>query len=311
MRRSEKKRNDLPLIKPMEPVSIEEIPENMDYFAQVKWDGIRILANVAEDDIQLYTRNMQLRTWTYPEIVMELRAQFSGRQILLDGECVSWKEDKPDFFQVLRRDRMKNLEKIQRMTKEIPVVYMVFDLLFLDGEWMLDHPFSRRMERLQSLLISTPLVQLCTSTEDGVRLLRYVKKKQWEGIVLKEKNSAYHEGRKSQAWKKLKLKQVMEAFVLGVTFRAKKVNALILGRMEDDTWHYIGKVSSGLTQEEIELITNWVASVKVDQLPAISVQMKQPVVWVPPHLKVTIEFSEWTPSGTLRSPVIKGYSFQI
>lgn len=305
------KQSGLPLIKPMEPVLIHQLPEKMNYVAQIKWDGIRILANIYDDDIQLYTRNMQLRTLTYPEIVMELSTQFAGRQLILDGECVAIKDGKPDFFQVLKRDRIKNLEKIQRMMEEIPVIYMVFDLLFLDGEWLIDLPFMERMERLRSLLITTPFLQLCSSLEDGKRLLSYVEAKQWEGIVLKETTSAYHEGRKSHAWRKLKLKQTIEAYVMGVTFRAKKVNSLIIGIIEDDSWHYIGKVSAGLTQKEIELITNWVSSVQVDQAPAVSVQVKQPIVWVPPHLKVLVEFTEWTPSGTLRSPVIKGYSFQI
>ena len=295
----------------MEPVLTTKLPEKMNYLAQVKWDGIRILANALNGEIQLYTRNTQMRTWTYPEIVMELHAQVSDRQLILDGECVSFKDGKPDFFQVLKRDRIKNLEKIKRLMQEIPVVYMVFDLLFLDGEWLLNDPYVERLEKLQSLLINTPQIQLCTSMEDGKRLLNYVKKKQWEGIVLKEKTSVYHEGRKSTAWKKLKITQKIEAFVIGVTFRGERVNSLILGMMEEGSWHYIGKVSSGLTQKEIELITNWVSSVQVGKPPGMSVEIREPIVWVPPHLKVEIEFVEWTPTGTLRSPVIKGYSFQI
>lgn len=295
----------------MEPILIKEIPAKTDCLAQVKWDGIRLLAYVHDGDIQLYTRNHRLRTFTYPEIAMELRAQFPTQQLILDGECISIDDGKPNFFQVLKRDRLKDLEKIKRMMSEIPIIYMVFDLLYLDGEWLTRYPLLDRIDKLGSLLISTPIIQLCSAVEDGDRLLKYIKEKQWEGIVLKEKKSVYHAGRKHQSWRKIKLTQKMEAFVIGVTFRSRKVNSLIVGINEDDSWHYIGKVSSGLSQKEIDLITNWVASVQIDQPPIIQVPLeKQQIVWVPPHLKVEVEFSEWTPSGMLRSPVIKGYAFQ-
>lgn len=303
--------NNLPLIQPMEPILIESIPEDVDCLAQVKWDGIRLLAYIHNGDVQLYTRNRHPRTWTYPEIVMDLQAQFPDQQLILDGECVSIKEGKPNFFQILKRDRLKDLKKIQHMMSESPVTYQVFDLLYLNGKWLTQHPLEARMERLRSLLITTPFVQLCLGVEDEKRLLTYVEKKQWEGIVLKEKRSVYRFGEKHSSWMKFKLRQRIKAFVVGVTFRSRRVKSLILGWYEEDSWHYIGKVSSGLTQKEIELITNWVASIQVDQPPMIQVpREKEPIVWVPPHLKVEVEFMEWTPSGTLRSPVIKGYSFQ-
>ncbi len=303
--------DDRPLIKPMEPILIKEMPKKSDCLAQVKWDGIRLLAYVRKGKVRLYTRNHRSRTLTYPEIVMDLRAQFPSQELILDGECVSFKDGKANFFQVLKRDRMKDLDKIKEMMKGFPAVYMVFDLLYLNGEWLTSYPLVDRLDQLSSLLISTPFVQLCSTIEDGGRLWKYIKTREWEGMVLKKKRSVYHAGKKHRDWKKVKVTQKIEAFVIGVTFRSRKVNSLIVGIHDDDAWQYIGKVSSGLSQKEIELITNWVASVRIDEPPQVDVPLeKQKIVWVPPHLKVKISFFEWTPSGTLRSPVIQGYSFQ-
>lgn len=295
----------------MEPTVAHKIPPQKDLIYQVKWDGIRLFAYIDHGKVHLYTKKQKIRTMVYPEITAELRDQFPDQRLILDGECMVFHDRRPDFYQVFRRDRMKNVDHIQQLAMKRPVTYMVFDLLYFQDQWLTHFPLIERIKKLQSVLTTTPLIQICSSTEDGQRLLKLTKSRQWEGIVFKEKKSAYYPGQKHPSWQKIKHIQKIDAYVIGVIWGKRRVSSLVLGIRQDGSWHYIGKVKSGLTSKDLDLISHWVMTVQSN--PAVSVPVgltENPMIWVPPDLKVRLEFEEWTHAGTLRSPVVKQYSFQ-
>lgn len=310
MRRTESL-SHLPFIQPMEPIIAHEIPQRNDLIYQVKWDGIRLFAYVDHGKVHLYTKKQKNRTIVYPEIAAELCEQFPDQRVILDGECIVFHERRPDFYRVFRRDRMKNVDQIQQLATAKPVTYMVFDILYSQDQWLTHLPFVYRMKKLQSVLTTTPLIGICSSTEDGQRLLQFTKSRQWEGIVLKEKESSYHVGQRHSSWQKIKHVQKMEAYVIGVIWGSRRVSTLILGIRQDGSWHYIGKVKSGLTLKDLDLISHWVMTVQSEPPASVPIGLTgNPIIWVPPDLKVKLEFVEWTHAGTLRSPVVKKYSFQ-
>ncbi|WP_124727390.1 DNA ligase [Staphylospora marina] len=296
-------------IHPMEPVMIDQLKPSANDLYQIKWDGVRILANIGEGNVQLYTRKHRERTRTYPEVRAELEKQFAGTTAVLDGEMVAVKNGKPDFFEVMKRDRLKSESRILRAVDSIPVCYMVFDLLYLDGTWLTDLPLAERLKLLENRLENKSVVRCCPTSDDGESLWRFTEERGWEGIVIKERSGVYHFGRKHPTWRKLKHFRRLEALVAGCLLKGGVVHSLLLAVEEDGKLRWIGRAASGLTSRDLSLLTEWCRSQEARTSPAVHASLLpgEEVVWLPPVLKVKVKFMEWSPDGTLRSPVILGF----
>jgi bifunctional non-homologous end joining protein LigD len=292
----------------MEPVLSKQLLVHPDYVYQVKWDGIRILSKIEQDNVILHTRHGNIRTHTYPEITQLLLNQFAGKSIYLDGEMISIYQGKSDFFQVLKRDRLKTPSKIEPAVRRIPVCYMVFDILY-DDQWVTDKSFHERNEILNSIISPTDQFQLCPTTTDGEALFSYTKEQGWEGIVAKKRAGKYHIGEKHTTWRKIKHFQHLESTILGVTLKSGKVYSLLLGtKKNDEEWHYIGRVSSGLDTEEKKLLTEYSKFLQIPTPVALIPPFhEEEIRWFFPDIHVEIRFLEWTPDRTLRSPVIERF----
>jgi bifunctional non-homologous end joining protein LigD len=293
-------------VKPMEPVLAHEIDESPERLYQVKWDGVRLLACKNGKQVRLFNRKGREKTATYPELVSVVKT-LPVQSVVLDGEVIAIREGKPDFFYVMKRDSVSHAGKI--LATSIPVHYMVFDLLFMDGHWLLNEPLMQRIDRLSPLFTdrTSDTMQLCDSVEDGYALWEVTRKKGWEGIVSKEKNGLYYVGRKHPTWQKIKHFRNLTARVAGVTFRGKWVNALLLAVEDAGQWIYIGRAGSGLNDRERELITRWVPQVRQTKPSVMNPPSLKGVTWVEPILPVKVQYLEWTPDATLRSPSIRGF----
>ncbi|MEN6461790.1 MAG: DNA ligase, partial [Syntrophomonas sp.] len=102
--------------KPMEPIPYPEPFDNEDYIYQVKWDGVRILAFINQNEVQLLNKHNHVRTVQYPELSV-LSQQIKGQRAILDGEVVVLKNGKPSFPSVMRRDLSANSPTIKYMQK--------------------------------------------------------------------------------------------------------------------------------------------------------------------------------------------------
>ncbi|WP_028777201.1 RNA ligase family protein [Shimazuella kribbensis] len=295
------------LVKPMEPVLSNQLLVDPNLVYQVKWDGIRILAKIENGNVLLHTRNGNVRSFIYPEIRDILTNKFAKQTLYLDGEMITINKGKADFFQVAKRDRMKTASKIQQYISKIPVSYIVFDILQYN-DWITDKPLHERLSILHETIEPTDKIQVCPTTTDGESLFHYTKNQGWEGIVLKEKNGKYHLGVKHPTWKKIKHFQYVTATVLGVTLKSGSVYSLLLGKRERGEWIYIGRVSSGLSTEEKQILTIYSNSLSVSNpVTAIPAFKEEEIRWFSPNMQANIRFLEWTPDATLRNPVIESF----
>lgn len=291
----------------MEPVLSKELILNPAYVYQVKWDGIRILTKIEEGQITLHTRHGNIRTHTYPEITKQISSTFGNTPLYLDGEMISIYNGKADFFQVLKRDRLKTPSKIEVAISRIPVCYIVFDILYYK-EWVTERSFVERNSLLEELIIPTEQLQTCPSTIDGETLYHYTKQQGWEGIVAKEREGKYHIGEKHPTWRKIKHFQYIESTILGVTLKSGSVYSLLLGTKKDGKWHYIGRVSSGLSLEEKMILTEYSKTLAIATPATIIPSFREEEIrWFTPDIHVEIRFLEWTPEGILRNPVIERF----
>lgn len=295
---------------PMEPVRWASPFNSPHWVFQPKWDGVRLLAHLDGSDVRLFSKRGHERTSLYPELVAELSQRFQGRQAIFDAEAVVFTQDRPSFPRIMQRELAGNPWVIQAYVTALPVTYLVFDLLYLDGKEVIERPFIERQELLRNALESRESVVLTPGFPGhGLALFTAVRERGWEGVVAKLATSPYVPGGKSPYWRKVKVRLEQLCAVGGFTITSRGLGSLLLGAYQDGALRYIGRASSGLTETERETLADYLAStVRPDSpftlpphLPGLQVR------WVEPTQAVRVEFAEWTEELRLRHPVIRSF----
>ncbi len=279
---------------------------------ELKWDGVRALAYVERGRVHFRSRNDLNITATYPEL-HGIGLALGSRQALLDGEIVAWDDaGRPSFTRLQRRMHVAELARARRLTASVPVTYVVFDVLHLDGRPLLDVPYDRRRELLVSLRLegahwSTP--QAFTDRV-GTDVLRAALGRGLEGVVCKRRDSPYQPGRRSQLWVKVKGRRTQEVVIGGFTpgkgHRQGRLGALVVGIPKGDGLAYVGKVGTGFSDEALEALARRLAEIRRTQCPFTTVPPVPQVLWVEPMLVGEVEFAQWTRDGRLRQPSWRG-----
>ncbi|MGN7350089.1 RNA ligase family protein [Paenibacillus amylolyticus] len=299
-----------PLI-PFEPISRDTLPTGPQWIAQVKWDGVRMLAYEDGHELRLVNRRLHDRTAQYPELVTP-RNLCSGSSYILDGEVIALDPDtgKPSFYHVLRRDRMSRPEGIAQAIHQIPVTYMVFDILFYEGKWVTDQPLADRQRLLHEVLNTAPHVQEVTNTLDAASLLTVMRQHQMEGIVCKDLTSSYGIQGKDQRWQKVKIMHDLYAMIGGVTYRSGIVNAVAVGVYDGPDFVYIGHVGTGkLNSNTWRELTHQVEPLIRQDRPFHNVpERSAETTWVEPRIGVKVQYMELTHHNTLRHPSIQTFA---
>ncbi|WP_336787728.1 non-homologous end-joining DNA ligase [Paenibacillus sp. MMO-177] len=297
-------------ILPMEPMASAAIPTGEEWIAQVKWDGVRVLTYADQGEVRLFNRKKNERTMHYPEIA-HLREYCSSQSVILDGEVISLGEHgKPSFQRVMRRDGVRNSERIGRAVETVPIFYMIFDIIYLNGMWIHDKPFHERAELLSEIIAPNKHIQLVPSVSPTQSLFDVVKQQQMEGIVLKRINSSYAIGKKREDWLKVKNFQDLIAVIGGFTLNHNTVNSILLGLYDSDgRLHYVGHTGTGkMTVNDWRELTEELKGIVTARLPFAKLpQRHRDVIWVRPEKTVKIKFAEWTEGGSLRQPSIEGF----
>ncbi|CAM3624083.1 DNA ligase [Marinicrinis lubricantis] len=261
------------------------------------------------NEVKLINRRLNERTSQYPELT-NISAYCSAKSVILDGEIIALDEGRPSFYQVMRRDGIKKQQNIERAVKQIPITYMIFDILYCDGDWVLEKSLEMRQHLLRKIITPSMAVQLVDNYPESENLLEVMRQHQMEGIVLKDLSSSYSIGGKDQRWQKKKVFKDLNAAVGGVTFRGKTVNSLILGLYDDDgRFWYIGHAGSGkLSVQDWREVTAVVPALQMQSRPFENLPERwKGAVWLKPALTVKVQYLEWTPHQTLRHPTIQAF----
>jgi methyl-accepting chemotaxis protein len=227
----------------MEPILIDYVVEGKEWIHQVKWDGIRGLCYIDNGSTRLYTRSGRERTEWYPEI-SGIGKNLNCVKVVLDGELIVLNEKGvPSFHHIMSRERVKRKERLSYYMEEYPVQYMVFDILYKDGQDLRAMPLCERKKILDNTLESNGIIQPVTDYRDGKALFFAMKEKKMEGIVSKHIKSRYIAGKKHRKWYKTKIKKRIFAVVCGAKLNGKEIKSLILGEYDKNELHPIGSVS--------------------------------------------------------------------
>jgi bifunctional non-homologous end joining protein LigD len=283
---------------------------------EVKWDGIRAIAYCKPGRVELQTRNLNDVTTQYPEVRRISRA-LGSHDAVLDGELVAFDEDgRPSFERLQQRIHNTDENVVRRRMKTHPVVFVVFDLLYLDGQDLTGEPYTRRRELLEGLKLSGERWQTPSySVGHAEELLAASKEKGLEGVMLKRVDSTYAPGKRTGAWLKVKNVSRQEFVVGGWTpgegRRKKHIGALLVGYFEHEggrpVLRYAGKVGTGFTAADLTAIAARLAPLERKTSP-FGAGPKPPkgAHFVEPRLVAEIEYREITNEGMLRHPAYKG-----
>lgn len=226
---------------------------------EIKYDGARIQAHYDGTAAKLFSRNMQDVTEPLPEVVEFVEANVDVPAIL-DGEVVAVADGEIQPFQeVLRRFRREH--EIERMRETVTVEAYFFDCLHADGDDLLDEPLVDRHEWLDTVLedgVSSLWLETTPTAIEDIEVQAL--EAGHEGIMLKNPNSTYTPGRRGKHWLKRKPDvETLDCVVTGAEWgegrRATFFGTFELSVRDDGTYHQIGKVATGITDEELEELT--------------------------------------------------------
>jgi bifunctional non-homologous end joining protein LigD len=276
---------------------------------EIKWDGVRAIAYVTRDGVRLESRNLNDVTPRYPEVA-GIRDALDPHEVVLDGEVVAFDERGRPSFERLQ-GRMHLTTGVEAKARLVPVVYVVFDLLWIDGEDLMREPYSARRERLAALDLDGAAWRTPSySTDAGERLLEASAAQGLEGIICKRLDSPYEPGRRGGTWLKVKNTRRQELVIGGWSAgegrRAGHLGALHVGFYEDGALRYGGKVGTGFDARELARLEGLLAPLRRATSPFSGRQPERGSIWVEPELVAEVEFTEWTSQDMLRHPSYKG-----
>ncbi|NEW07042.1 DNA ligase [Paenibacillus sp. SYP-B3998] len=292
---------------PFEPVVAKEFPHGEKWIAQIKWDGVRMLSYFDGTQIKLVNRRLNNRTLQYPELLNPAR-YCKASSFILDGEIIAIGDGKPSFHEVMKRDSLRSAMSIERGVKQTQVSYMIFDVLFCNGSWVLDRPLEERQQILEQMIIPQNDVQLVPNFTDAEALYSLMKSHQMEGIVYKDLKSTYLIDGKDKRWQKRKILHDLFAVVGGVTHRGKIVNSLLLGLYDEKgRFVYIGHAGTGkMSNQAWRSLTAQIQPLITSTKPFINEpERSKDAVWLEAQIVVKVQFLEWTAGGTMRQPSIQ------
>jgi bifunctional non-homologous end joining protein LigD len=280
---------------------------------EVKWDGVRAIAYIKPGRLRLESRNLNDITDGYPEVRGILR-DLGMREVVLDGEIVAFDDrGKPSFERLQRRMHVTSPSSIRRLAKSMPVVYAIFDLLYLDGHSLMALPYEQRRARLAQLELSGPAWRVPGAHPGlGQQLLDATEAQGLEGIVAKRLDSRYEPGRRTGAWIKIKHTRrqelVIAGWLPGEGRRTDRIGALLMGVYEDgDGLRYAGRVGTGFTERTLDDLRAALKPLQIADSPFDAApKLPKNAVYVTPDLVAEVEFREWTGEGVMRAPSFKG-----
>jgi len=287
------------------------IPVGPQWAHEIKWDGMRVLADVAGGRLRLSSRNENDVTSSFPELSTLADPGMPG-DMLLDGEVVALDGGRPSFAALSERMHVINSRKARSLTATRPVTFMVFDLLRLAGVDLTAQPLAQRRAALEGIGLDGPNVQVPPTYDDGAALQTATMEQGLEGVVSKRLSSRYRPGRRSPDWLKFPHRESRSVVIGGwrlETDSDRRLGAVLVGRPTADGLAYLGRVGSGLAGQEQERVLQALEGLGVDtspfadEVPRIDAQGTR---WVRPEMVVEVQSLGLSAQGRLRQPAYRG-----
>ena len=281
---------------------VSQAPDGDQWLHEIKFDGYRILARLEDGRARLMSRNDKDWTDRLPDVA-DAVARLPARRALIDGEVVVLRPDGTSSFQAL--------QNLMRGERRGELVYMVFDLLHLDGRDLTALPLEERKAALQALVgeKASGVVRFSAHVAGGgAEFLREACRLHLEGAVAKRRDAPYRSGR-GREWLKIKCGRRQEVVIGGFTrgegARAA-LGALLVGVREGSRLVFAGKVGTGFDAKSLGMLTSRLEKLERRESPFDPPPRIAKARWVRPELVAEVAFTEWTSDGKMRHPSFQG-----
>lgn len=310
-------------MRPMLATPARGVPTGPEWVHEVKWDGMRVLADVsrpasaapaASPRLTLSSRTERDVTVAFPELA-GLAEQYDD--MLLDGEVVALDHGVPSFAALAERFHVTSARKAAALAASNPVTYMVFDLLRLYGVDLTSRPFADRRATLERLALSGPHWQVPPTFTDGPLLHQATLDQGLEGVVSKRLTSRYVPGLRSEDWRKAPHRSSLSVVIGGwrpETGSRDRLGAVLVGLPAGaggpgDGLHFLGRVGSGIAGKAGALLKDDLAALTRDGSPFVETVPRVDAagaVWVEPRLVCEVQALGVTAQHRLRQPAYRG-----
>lgn len=298
-------------------------PDPRRWAYEVKWDGMRVLTEVDGGRVAAWSANGTDATARFPELQALADALVDHGRLVLDGEVVALEPGtgRPDFGRLQPRMQAGSPAAVARIAAEVPVSYVLFDILEAGGRSLLDRPYDERRAVLEATVPAGPGWFVAAVQKDGKALLDAVEAQGLEGVVAKRRDSRYEPGRRSTAWVKVKVRRHQELVVAGwlpgTGAREATFGSLLVGWFDPPAdgaepagpLRYAGRVGTGFRDPLLRSLRDRLDALAVDDCPFEPPpprEVTRVARWVRPQIVVEVAHAEWTADGVLRHPSYLG-----
>ena len=297
-------------IEPMTASIADRVPHGDEWFFEIKWDGVRAIAFVGDEEVRLQARSGLRCERQYPELAV-MHHHLAAKQAVLDGEIAVLDPKGVSRFHLIQ-PRIANSEPnvIAHLVRSTPVVYFAFDLLYLDGYDLRNVPLAERRELLERVLEPGSAVRISAAFPGaGEALLDAARENGLEGILAKHARSRY-ESRRSRDWLKIKIVTEQEFVIGGFTEPQGDrdfFGALVLGVHKNGKLQWVGNAGTGFDQKMLAYVFTRLKPLITKTCPfAERPKPDRGMTWVKPDLVCQVKYANWTTDDRLRAPVFLG-----
>jgi len=302
-------------IHPMLATSVDKPFDSPEWLFEIKWDGYRAVCFLENGKSRLVSRNQNDLTGQFSEL-QSLPKLIKAQTAVLDGEIVALDEQgRPSFSLMQQRTGIRQGNRHTAARRDVPIMYYVFDLLYLEGYDLRRVSLEQRKEVLAQIATSGDLLRYSDHYPgQGIALFEAAKQKGLEGILAKRRTSCYEE-RRTREWLKIKITHTIDCVIGGYTDpegSRQYFGSIVLGLYDKkDHLIHIGQAGTGFNQSRLKEIYQLLKSLETDRNPFYGPVDARNVHWVKPELVAEIKFSEWTHETAdgglkLRAPVFLG-----
>ncbi len=305
-------------VHPMLCTLAEAPPSGPGWLFELKMDGVRAIAEKSPEGVSIRYRSGRLATTSYPEVERAVRC-LPVDNLVLDGELVAFDDaGKPSFERLASRIHRAAVADLRHALADVPVVFVVFDLLGIGELSLLDLPLGERKRLLQRLVPAAGVLRVLDHLEgQGDALLQFCRDKGLEGVVSKRADSPYVQGPgRTSHWLKTKCTREDCFVVVGYTQgegSRKRLGALEIAAFEGDALVHRGRVGSGLQDEAIDDLLKRLDPLRAEKQTATGDYEATPKirVHVLPKIAIRVRYLELSDQGHVRFPVFLGIEHDL
>jgi DNA ligase-1 len=324
--------------KPIRPTAAERLPSAKEIIeklgkcaVEAKYDGFRVQISKEGEKVKIFSRHSEDITNMFPEIIAAVKSDLIPKSCIVEGEALAFNDATQEYYPFQVTIQRKRKYEVEKKAKEYPLRLFLFDVMYSNGENMMDKPFIERRKKLESMIKESEIIRLSEQKiidkpEELELFFEDAISRGLEGIIAKDLFATYIAGARKFAWIKLKrsykgtLDDTLDLVIIGYYQGKGKrtefgLGAILVGAYNDkkDLFESIAKVGTGMSEDTLSQLEDILSKIKIKNRPARVISEVEPEVWVEPKYVIEVRADEITlsPMHSCGKEKGKGYALRF